>query len=74
MKRKSQNKSCRARVVTLVIVFRNIYQMFSPITLLKDMSITNEYVASNYCLINSVITGKSPHDYEKYRKLQFASV
>ena len=55
MKRKYQNKSYRARVVTLIIVFQNIYQIFRPITLLKHMLITNQYVARNYCLINSVI-------------------
>ena len=55
MKRKYQNKSYRTRVVTLIIVFQNIYQIFRPITLLKHMLITNQYVARNYCLINSVI-------------------
>ena len=33
-----------ARTVTLIIVFRNIYQIFRPITLLKQMLITNQYV------------------------------
>ena len=48
MKRKNQNKCYRARVVTLIIVFRSIYQIFRSITL--------EYVLiTNYCLINSVI-------------------
>ena len=55
MKRKNQNKCYRARVVTLIIVFKNIYQIFRPITLLKHMLITNQYVATNYYLINSVI-------------------
>ena len=44
MKRKNQNKCYRARAVTLIIVFKNIYQMFRPITLLKHMLITNQYV------------------------------
>ena len=48
MKRKNQNKCYRTRVVTLIIVFRNIYQIFRSITL-KYMLITN------YCLTNSVI-------------------
>ena len=55
MKRKYQNKSYSARVVTLIIMFQNIYQIFRPIILLKHMLITNQYVAKNYCLINSVI-------------------
>ena len=33
------------RVITLIIMFRNIYQIFRPITLLKHMLITNQYVA-----------------------------
>ena len=44
MKRKNQNKCYRARTVTLIIVFKNIYQIFRPITLLKHMLITNQYV------------------------------
>ena len=28
----------------LIIVFKNIYQLFHPITLLKHMLITNQYV------------------------------
>ena len=44
MKRKSQTKCYRARGVTLITVFKNIYQIFHPITLLKHMLITNQYV------------------------------
>ena len=55
MKRKNQNKCYCARAVTLIIVFKNIYQIFRPITLLKHMLITNQYVATNYCLMNGVI-------------------
>ena len=44
MKRKNQNKYYRACAVTLIIVFKNIYQIFRPITLLKHMLITSEYV------------------------------
>ena len=44
MERKNQNKCYRARAVTLIIVFKNIYQIFCPITLLKHMLITNQYV------------------------------
>ena len=44
MKRKNQNKCYHARAVTLIIVFRNIYQIFCPITHLKQMLITNQYV------------------------------
>ena len=44
MKRKNQNKCYRARAVTLIIVFRNIYQTFRPITLLKHMLKTSQYV------------------------------
>ena len=33
-----------ARAVTLIIVFKNIYQIFRLITLLKHMLITNQYV------------------------------
>ena len=55
MKRKNQNKYNRARVVTLIIMFRNVYQIFRPVTLLKNLLITNQYVTCNYCLINSEI-------------------
>ena len=55
MKRKNQNKCYLARGVTLIIVFKNIYQIFRPITLLKRLLITSQYAAENYCLINSVI-------------------
>ena len=55
VRRKNQNKCYRARVVTLIIVFRNIYEIFRPILLLQYLLITNQYVASNYCLINNVI-------------------
>ena len=44
MKRKNQSKCYRARAVTLIIVFKNIYQIFRPITLLKHMFIPNQYV------------------------------
>ena len=44
MKRKNQNKCYHARAVTLIIVFKNIYQIFRPITLLKHMLITNQYM------------------------------
>ena len=54
MKRKNQNKCYRARAVILIIVFKNIYQLFRPITLLKHMLITNQ-CATNYYLINSLI-------------------
>ena len=30
--------------VTLIIVLKNIYQIFRPITFLKHMLITNQYV------------------------------
>ena len=33
-----------ARAVTLIIVFRNIYQIFRSMTLLKHMLITNQHV------------------------------
>ena len=48
MKRESRSKCYRARVVTLIIVFRNIYQIFRPVTL-EYMLITN------YCLIIRVV-------------------
>ena len=44
MKRKKQNKCYRARAVFLIIVFKNIYQIFRPVTLLKRMLIINQYV------------------------------
>ena len=44
MKRKNQNKCYRTRTVNLIIVFKNIYQIFRSITLLKHMLITNQYV------------------------------
>ena len=44
MKRKNQNKCYCAGAVTLIIVFKNIYQIFCPITNLKHMLITNQYV------------------------------
>ena len=43
------------RVVTLMLVFLNIYEIFCPMTLLKHMLITNQYFAKSYYLINSVI-------------------
>ena len=55
MTKKNQNKCYCAHVVTLVIVFRNIYQIYRPITLLEHMLMTNKYVANNYGLINGVI-------------------
>ena len=45
MQRKNQNKCYRARVVTLLIVFRNIFQICHPVTLLKHMLVTNQYGA-----------------------------
>ena len=32
------------RAVTLIIVLKNIYQIFRPITFLKHMLITHQYV------------------------------
>ena len=59
--KKKSKQMLHAPVVTLIIVFRNIYQIFrtnfSQITLLKYMLIINQYVASNYLLINSLIKG-----------------
>ena len=49
--RKNQNKCYCARVVTLIIVFKNIYQIFRLITPLKHMLITNQYVATNFCIM-----------------------
>ena len=49
MKRKIQNECYRACVV------KNIYQKFCLIIFLERMLITNQYVAINYCLTNSVI-------------------
>ena len=51
IKRKNQNKCYRARtldrarVVTLMIALRNIYQIFRPITPFKHMLRTKQYVA-----------------------------
>ena len=42
MIRKNQNKYYRARVLTLIIVVGNIYQIFRPITFFKHMTITNQ--------------------------------
>ena len=53
MKRENQNKCYRTRVVTLITVFKNIYQIFLAITILKYMSVISAYVAYNYCLINT---------------------
>ena len=44
IKRINQNKYYRTRAVTLIIVFKNIYQIFRPTTLLKHILITNQYV------------------------------
>ena len=44
MKRKNQNKYYHARAVALIIVFKNTYQIFRPIALLKRMLIANQYV------------------------------
>ena len=44
MKRENQNKCYCARAVTLIILFKNIYQIVRPITLLKHILITNQYV------------------------------
>ena len=56
MKGKNINTNVAApRVVTLKLVFKNIYQIFRPITSFKHMLATNQYVATNYCLNNSVI-------------------
>ena len=45
-KKKKKTKNVTAvRVVTLIIVLKNIYQIFRPTTLLKHMLITNQYVA-----------------------------
>ena len=38
----------------LLIAFKNIYQIFHPITFFKHMLINNQFVATDYCLINSV--------------------
>ena len=44
MKRKNQNKCYRVRVVILIIVSKNINQIFRPVTLFKHILITNQYV------------------------------
>ena len=56
MKRKNQKKCYRARAVILIIVFKNIYQIFRPITLLRHMLITSQYAQQMYCLINTLTT------------------
>ena len=45
MRGKNGNKYHHARSATSIIVLRNIYQIFRPITLLKHMLIINQYVA-----------------------------
>ena len=45
LKRKDQNKYYCARVVTLIFMLVNICQIFSPVTLLKHMLITNQCAA-----------------------------
>ena len=42
MKRKNKNKCYRARAVTLIIAFKNIYQSLDII--ITHMLITNQYV------------------------------
>ena len=42
--KKKSKQMLPARAVTLIIVFKNIYQIFRPATLLKHMLITNQYV------------------------------
>ena len=42
---KGKIKQMLTRVVTMIIIFGNIYQIFCPITTLKHMLITNQYVA-----------------------------
>ena len=54
-KRKKKSNCYRAHFVTLVIGFRNIYQVFCPIALLSHILITNQHDAYKYYLINSVI-------------------
>ena len=44
VKRKNQNQSYRARAVTLIIVSRNIYQIFRPITLLRPINILHKVI------------------------------
>ena len=39
----------------LIIVFKNIDQIFRPITLVKHVLITSRYVATNYCLSDRLI-------------------
>ena len=50
IKRKKQNNCC-ALVVTLIIMFVNIYQIFLPITLLEHVLTTNQFISKDYCLI-----------------------
>ena len=42
---KGKIKQMLTRVVTMIIMFGNIYQIFCPLTPLKHMLITNQYVA-----------------------------
>ena len=53
-KKKSKQVLPRTRV-NLIIVFKNIYQMFRPVTFHKHMLITDQYIATNYYFINSAI-------------------
>ena len=39
----------------LIIVLKNIDQIFRPITLVKHMLITSRYVATNHCLSDRLI-------------------
>ena len=45
MKTKNKKKYYRTRVVTLMLVFVNISEIFCPMILLKHMLITNQYFA-----------------------------
>lgn len=54
-KRKKKSNYYRAHFGTLVIGFRNIYQVFRSIALLSHILITNQHDAYKYYLINSVI-------------------
>ena len=57
MEKKNQSKYYRALVVTLIIVLRNIYQIFCPITLSKHMLTTSQYIAYQYnSVINTLMT------------------
>ena len=44
MERKNQNKYYNARVGISIFVFMNIYQMFSPITLLKPIHMLRKII------------------------------